>query len=587
MNLFWFCKHLFVASGVGILLGAVVYGADPPKKAPAPAPKAPSAAAKGAPAAGHGPATATHGPTTAAHGPTTAAHGPTTATHSPTTANRGAATTGHAPTANASNASARPSANTPGHVSSAPGGVGKKSATSQGRVPNGSTTAPTRNGGTVTRRADGKVAVVHDPQRGMEIHRGLNGNRRVVVERGDHSRVVVDQRGRGYVQRPYMYHGHEYAARTYYANGRSYNVYYGRYYYGGVYINPYMPAYYYPPAYYGWVYNPWAAPVYYSWGWGGNPWYGYYGTYFTPYSVYPSAAFWLTDYIVSASLAASYQAQVAAQTQAQIAAMNNPAPLSPDVKQLISDEVKRQIALENAESQTAAHNGEIDPASSSIQRMLSDGVPHVFVAGHDLDTVDASGAECVVSEGDALQLAGQSANDAATVNLTVLASKGGRECPKGDVVSIGLQDLQDMQNHMRETIGQGMQELQAKQGQGGIPAAPPSAKAPPVPNAIGASAPPPDPNVAAEIDAQARNADQAEQEASSEGSPVVPASAPPAVAPPAPVGPPPTVTLNQTPEQVTAILGQPQSIVDLGAKKIYRYKDMKVTFYNGKVTAVE
>jgi hypothetical protein len=38
---------------------------------------------------------------------------------------------------------------------------------------------------------------------------------------------------------------------------------------------------------------------------------------------------------------------------------------------------------------------------------------------------------------------------------------------------------------------------------------------------------------------------------------------------------------------VTGILGQPKSVVDLGAKKIYVYPDMKITFNNGKVTDVQ
>ena len=50
---------------------------------------------------------------------------------------------------------------------------------------------------------------------------------------------------------------------------------------------------------------------------------------------------------------------------------------------------------------------------------------------------------------------------------------------KGDTVSVTMADLQDMQNHMRETIDQGMGELQAKQGKGGLPALPPSANVPP------------------------------------------------------------------------------------------------------------
>jgi hypothetical protein len=413
----------------------------------------------------------------------------------------------------------------------------------------------------------------------MEVHRSLSGNRRVVVERSDHSRIVAERGGRGYVQRPYMYHGHEYARRSYYYNGRYYHNYYGRYYYRGVYVNPYYPSYYYGPAYYGWAYNPWAAPVPYAWGWGGNPWYGYYGAFFTPYPVYASASLWLTDYIISNSLAAAYQARA----NAQAAALSDPAPLTPEVKQLISDEVRQQIALENNEAKTSGQNAEPDAASSSIQRALTDNKPHVFVAGHDLDVVDAGGTECALSEGDALQLTGQTAPDAQAVNLAVLASKGGKECPKGDTVSVALQDLQDMQNHMRETIDQGMQELQKKQGQGGLPAAPAAAKAAPVESAMATAAPPPPPEseVAAQIKEQSQEADKAEKEA---GADTASGPGPNAAAPPAE---PVNIELGQTIDQVTAALGTPLKIVNLGAKKIYSYKDMKITFKDGKVADVQ
>jgi hypothetical protein len=58
----------------------------------------------------------------------------------------------------------------------------------------------------------------------------------------------------------------------------------------------------------------------------------------------------------------------------------------------------------------------------------------------------------------------------------------------------------------------------------------------------------------------------------------------PAPAPAAPAAPPATVEIGQTPDQVTAILGQPDKILNLGPKQIYVYKDLKVTFVKGKVT---
>jgi hypothetical protein len=71
-------------------------------------------------------------------------------------------------------------------------------------------------------------------------------------------------------------------------------------------------------------------------------------------------------------------------------------------------------------------------------------------------------------------------------------------------------------------------------------------------------------------------------------------AAQPAEAPPPPITPPPpppadpkTIALGQTIDQVTANFGQPTKILKLGAKQIYVYSDMKVTFVSGKVTDVQ
>jgi hypothetical protein len=50
---------------------------------------------------------------------------------------------------------------------------------------------------------------------------------------------------------------------------------------------------------------------------------------------------------------------------------------------------------------------------------------------------------------------------------------------------------------------------------------------------------------------------------------------------------PQTVEKGQTPDQVQAALGKPDKIVNLGTKMIYVYKDLKVTFLNGKVSDVQ
>jgi len=50
---------------------------------------------------------------------------------------------------------------------------------------------------------------------------------------------------------------------------------------------------------------------------------------------------------------------------------------------------------------------------------------------------------------------------------------------------------------------------------------------------------------------------------------------------------PETIEKGQTTDQVTAALGKPDKIVNLGTKQIYIYKDMKITFLNGKVSDVQ
>jgi hypothetical protein len=55
----------------------------------------------------------------------------------------------------------------------------------------------------------------------------------------------------------------------------------------------------------------------------------------------------------------------------------------------------------------------------------------------------------------------------------------------------------------------------------------------------------------------------------------------------APPPEPQQIEKGQTPDQVKAALGPPEKIVNLGAKQIYVYKDLKVTFLNGKVSDVQ
>ena len=154
-------------------------------------------------------------------------------------------------------------------------------------------------------------------------------------------------------------------------------------------------------------------------------------------------------------------------------------------------------------------------------------------------------------------------------------------------VTVAFNDLQDMQNHMRESIDTGLSDLQKKQGQGGLPKAPPFGAGTPTQAAFAADAPGPDTTAGDQIAQQTQAADQDEQAATATATGPAVGGGVAAPAPAAPAGPPPTISIGQTIDQVTASMGQPTRIVDLGVKKIYVYKDMKVTFKAGKVSDVE
>jgi hypothetical protein len=393
---------------------------------------------------------------------------------------------------------------------------GSHSNIGNGFTPKGGHESVTHNGSAIRYRSNGRPSDVHDVKRGMDVHHGLNGNRAIHVDRPDHSRVFGERGRPGYVQRPYNYHGHDFGRRSYIYHGHEYSRFYHGYDYRGRHMDVYAPGRFYSSGFYGWAYNPWSRPVHYGWGWGGSPWYGYYGGFFAPAPFYPGPALWLTDYLISQDLEAAYTAHQEAGEAAPAPPDSGGPALTPEVKQEIAQEVNGQIALENQESQQNAQNQDIDPGSSGVARMLSDGQKHVFVVGSALDVTDSNQAECALSDGDVLALMGPPPPDSTAADLVVLASKGGNECPKSSKVTVQVTDLQEMQNHMRELIDQGLQELQNKQGQGGLPPAPQSAEAPPTPAQYAEVAPPADNNAASEIQQQTQQADQAETDVNAE-----------------------------------------------------------------------
>jgi hypothetical protein len=551
--------------------------ADDKKPAPRPAAAtAPAAApARTAPAAPSRPAA-----TAPAAG---ASHVPGVSTsHPATTAPAGGVT---ARPTGASGVPARPTGVGGTPARPAVGGGVPNRPTGVGRVPDRAPVGGTQFGrGAARQPGTVRAPIAHA---GHNVYAAPGGRRSYERTLPGGQRVYADGRGRGYIHSEFRYGGHTVYQRVYYVNGRAYPRYYNPYLYHGIEISIYAPPRYYAPGFYGWAYNPWAVPVVYTWGFGASPWYGYYGGYFTPYRSYASPSLWLTDYLIANNLELAYQAQQDAAAQQQLQQQSYAAPLTPDVKAQIADEVKRQIALENSE-RPAAQSGLPDPVSSGVARMFLDHTTHVFVVAAPLN-VDSQNGQCPVTEGDVLQLTpGQSPGADGLANVVVLSSKG-QDCQRGSTVLVGVADLQDMQNAMRQTIDQGLATLQQNQGQGGLPPVPASANTPPVEAAYAKIGPPPPADGAQQITQEWNDGSRAEKADPSVSDPgniaaPVPQPQPVDAQQPEPVQLGPGMTIAE----VEASQGKPATILAPSpTKKIYIYKNFKVTFTNGKVTDIQ
>jgi hypothetical protein len=379
-----------------------------------------------------------------------------------------------------------------------------------------------KGGGSASIRSNGQIRSVN--RNGMHIDRGVHGGRTVV---GQHNgaRVVNTGRNGGYVQRSYgNYGGHSYVSRTYYSHGQYHVGVYRNYYWHGHAYYGFHPGFWFHPGFYAWGYHPWGAPVFWGvglWGWGGSPWYGYYGPWFRPYPSYASPAFWLTDYLIAADLEDAYSARSEANADAMASDGGADAPaagassdvtLTPEVKEAIAEEVKAQLAEQQAESAqnggsasqaapTPASNQEVPPALDPARR--------TFVVDSDL-TVEANGQECGLTGGDVLTRLSDTPDADNMVNASVSASKKS-DCGAGQTVAVKVDDLQEMQNHFAEQVDSGLGELAKKQGTGDMPKAPDTGT-----TASDVPVPQPDTTAAKTLQDQQQAADQTEAQVKQE-----------------------------------------------------------------------
>jgi hypothetical protein len=184
---------------------------------------------------------------------------------------------------------------------------------------------------------------------------------------------------------------------------------------------------------------------------------------------------------------------------------NSTSPITPEIKAEIADEVKQELATDNAEASAPQH-ASFDALSSALRQP-----DHVFVVSTDLDVTTSTRETCGLQAGDMLQLLSPAA-DAALIQLRV-ASTQRMDCPVGTTVNVSLTDLQDMQNAFQERVECGLGALRNGQGRNGLPAAPSIAIAvPPNPSIDGLASESPT-AASATIDQLGRQADEVESQA--------------------------------------------------------------------------
>jgi hypothetical protein len=377
-----------------------------------------------------------------------------------------------------------------------------------------------KGGGSVRVRKNGSIRSLD--RQGLHIEHGIHGGR-TVSSMHNGALVVSTGPSGGYVQRAYVTRGgRSYYSRTYYDHGVYRVAAYRSYFYGGRVYYSYYPSYWYHPAFYAWAYNAWPAPVYWgigAWGWGGAPWWGYYAGYFTPYPVYASPAFWLTDDLLASNLQAEYA--VRAEAHAESAAADAEASsdsatmastavtLTPEVKQAIADEIKMQLAAQQAAAQNsaspAAATAVAAPAQASEVLPALDPQQRTFVVSSEI-AVAKDGTECSLTAGDVVTRLTDTPDADQSVNASVAASKKG-DCAAGTIVAIQVDDLQEMYNHFEEQLANGLAELAKKQGTGGMPKAPDA-------GTMASDVPPPAPDTTAvkALQDQQAEADRAESQ---------------------------------------------------------------------------
>ncbi|MDR3671489.1 MAG: hypothetical protein P4L36_11630 [Holophaga sp.] len=361
----------------------------------------------------------------------------------------------------------------------------------------------TREGGEIRRGTGGALRELRTPG-GTVVRYLYGGRRRVETPRPGGGLVHAEGTGlRGYVQTPLQVRGQALVRRSIVADGAVAARIYRPWAYRGDTFNLYLPSSYWRAGFYDWARRPWSRLVYYRWGWKAQPWFRRSRPYFRPSRCYTGPVFWLTDFMLGATLEEAYQADLD-DGLAGTGTDDPGAALTPVVQQAMADEVRLLVEQEQAEQQALAQDQPLPPWPRPS--LFSGRRPRVLLVAGSVPAWSGD-QEWLLPEGTVLQLAGPPPAGASRADVVVLASRG-PSFTRGTVVSVALGDLVELQNRMRATLDQGLAYLQAHPG-GQLPGLPGGAQGrvdPPWADGLQ-----PDPAAPAELSRAARDAAAAEQ----------------------------------------------------------------------------
>ncbi|MCB0347719.1 MAG: hypothetical protein KDD37_02745 [Bdellovibrionales bacterium] len=191
------------------------------------------------------------------------------------------------------------------------------------------------------------------------------------------------------------------------------------------------------------------SPWRYTWGWASSPWYRGWAWYYTPYSYYYSASYWVTDYVISDLLREQYEEGYADGFRD---GWNEARSTG------ITEEYKEQLRSQVDQTVDAYERD----ASVSLDEAFRD-PNYLFAVDTELTVLDQNNSVCTLSGGDLLRVySNRPEQEDNYVSMLVATSKGA-SCRAGSVVNISIDDLQEMLNTFNEKVDDGLNEAQKLQ----------------------------------------------------------------------------------------------------------------------------